>query len=198
MEDYYTILNLNENCTKQEIKKNYHKLSKKYHPDKNANCDDKMFIKINEAYNVLYDDESRKKYNVRKYFNKIDFTDDDYRILEKYYYQIIESNEFKLLKLMYKSIPENVKIALWKRFKKMTSREIVKAQKCIDITELKENIVINLIIKKEDYENKVLKIIHIITNGGIYYLYLREDFPNLNIKNNNYILYIHFYVANSI
>ena len=29
--DYYKILELNDNCTKKEIKKKYHELSKKYH-----------------------------------------------------------------------------------------------------------------------------------------------------------------------
>ena len=56
--DYYTILDLNENCTKEEIKKKYRELCLIYHPDKN-NGDDKQFKKINEAYETLYDIEDQ-------------------------------------------------------------------------------------------------------------------------------------------
>ena len=54
--DYYQILELNDDCSKDEIRKNYRSLSLIYHPDKN-NGDDTYFKKINEAYEVLYDDE---------------------------------------------------------------------------------------------------------------------------------------------
>ena len=60
--DYYKILELNETCTKEEIKKKYYELSKKYHPDKN-NGDDEKFKMINEAYETLSDDELREKYD---------------------------------------------------------------------------------------------------------------------------------------
>ena len=33
MDDYYQILQVNNNSTKEEIKKQYHNLCKKYHPD---------------------------------------------------------------------------------------------------------------------------------------------------------------------
>ena len=92
--DYYTILDLNENCTKEEIKKKYRELCLIYHPDKN-NGDDKQFKKINEAYEILYDDEKRKKYNVSLLFKNIEFTEEDYELLEKYYQQFVNSNEFK-------------------------------------------------------------------------------------------------------
>ena len=53
--DYYDLLELNDNCTKEEIKKQYHKLSKKYHPDKN-NGNDTQFKEIKEAFDILYDE----------------------------------------------------------------------------------------------------------------------------------------------
>lgn len=34
---YYKLLNLNSNCSVEEIKKEYYKLAKKYHPDNNEN-----------------------------------------------------------------------------------------------------------------------------------------------------------------
>ena len=45
--NYYDILEIELDCTKQEIKKNYHILSLKYHPDKNDGNDEK-FKQLNE------------------------------------------------------------------------------------------------------------------------------------------------------
>lgn len=50
--NYYKILGVNRNASKQEIKEAYRKLVHVYHPDKNKG-DDKMFKKINDAYNSL-------------------------------------------------------------------------------------------------------------------------------------------------
>ena len=69
--DYYTILELNDNCTKDEIKKKYRELCLLYHPDKN-NGEDSHFKKINEAYETLYNDEKRKRYYITRLFKNID------------------------------------------------------------------------------------------------------------------------------
>ena len=65
-EDYYKILGVKRNASKQEIKKAFKKLSLKYHPDKNKDNPKRakeMFIKIANAYEVISDDEKRKIYD---------------------------------------------------------------------------------------------------------------------------------------
>ena len=74
--NYYDLLELSSEATKEEIKKQYHSLSKKYHPDKN-NGEDTQFKKIKEAFDVLYDDEERKKYDIQLLFGDIQFTEED-------------------------------------------------------------------------------------------------------------------------
>ncbi len=49
--EYYNILNLKPNATREEIKKAYRQKALEHHPDKGGNPD--MFRKINNAYNIL-------------------------------------------------------------------------------------------------------------------------------------------------
>lgn len=65
-EDYYDILGVDRDASKDEIKKAYRKKAKKYHPDKNPDNTEearKKFKRISEAYEVLADDEKRKRYD---------------------------------------------------------------------------------------------------------------------------------------
>lgn len=61
MKDYYKILGISRNATQEEIKKAFHRLAHKYHPDKGG--DTKKFKEINEAYQVLSNKEKRAQYD---------------------------------------------------------------------------------------------------------------------------------------
>ncbi|GLC44692.1 hypothetical protein PLESTB_000973900 [Pleodorina starrii] len=63
--DYYEILQVPRDATGEQIKKQYYMLARKYHPDKNpgdASAHEK-FQKLGEAYQVLGNDEIRKRYD---------------------------------------------------------------------------------------------------------------------------------------
>ena len=60
--DYYKILGVGKNTSKEEIKRAYRELAQKYHPDKKGG-DEKKFKEINEAYQVLSDDKKRAQYD---------------------------------------------------------------------------------------------------------------------------------------
>eukprot|EP00455_Lapot_gusevi_P009993 TRINITY_DN1449_c0_g1_i3.p1 TRINITY_DN1449_c0_g1~~TRINITY_DN1449_c0_g1_i3.p1 ORF type:complete len:532 (-),score=90.65 TRINITY_DN1449_c0_g1_i3:316-1911(-) len=64
MQNPYKVLNVPRSATSDDIKKAYHQLAKKWHPDKNsdAGADDK-FREISAAYDVLSDDKKRREYD---------------------------------------------------------------------------------------------------------------------------------------
>ncbi len=64
--NYYEILGVNRKSSKEEIKLSFRKLAKQYHPDAAKDdgiSSDEMFKDINEAYDVLTNEEKRKKYD---------------------------------------------------------------------------------------------------------------------------------------
>jgi len=63
--DYYNVLGVSKSADKADIKKAYRRLARKYHPDVNPNDQDAeaRFKEINEAYQVLGNDDNRKKYD---------------------------------------------------------------------------------------------------------------------------------------
>ncbi|KAM4678539.1 dnaJ homolog subfamily B member 9 [Discoglossus pictus] len=61
---YYDILGVPKNASERQIKKAFHKLAMKYHPDKNKSPDaEAKFREIAEAYETLSDESKRKEYD---------------------------------------------------------------------------------------------------------------------------------------
>jgi molecular chaperone DnaJ len=62
--DYYEILGVDRNTDKEEIKRAYRRLARKYHPDVNKEAGaDERFKEINRAYEVLSEPETRARYD---------------------------------------------------------------------------------------------------------------------------------------
>jgi len=59
--DYYKILGVSQNASPEEIKKAFHKLAHKHHPHKGG--DEKKFKEINEAYQVLSNEDKKAQYD---------------------------------------------------------------------------------------------------------------------------------------
>lgn len=64
--DYYKVLEVDKNASQDDIKKSFRRLAKKYHPDLHPEDEkaQEKFKEINEAYEVLGDEEKKKKYDM--------------------------------------------------------------------------------------------------------------------------------------
>lgn len=60
--DYYEILGVSKTASQDEVKKAFHKLAHKYHPDK-KDGDEVKFKEASEAYQTLSDETKRKQYD---------------------------------------------------------------------------------------------------------------------------------------
>jgi molecular chaperone DnaJ len=62
--DYYEVLGVPKGSSKEDIKKAFRKLAREYHPDVSEHADaEAKFKEINEAYEILFDDDKRARYD---------------------------------------------------------------------------------------------------------------------------------------
>jgi len=98
--DYYNTLGVDKSASQENIKKEYRKLAKKYHPDLNRKTKgaEEKFKTINEAYQVLGDPEKRKKYDdlskEAQSGSKFDPSTSDFGNNVRYEYSDAENNDF--------------------------------------------------------------------------------------------------------
>lgn len=75
--DYYEILGVEHDTSDEQIKKAYHIMLKRYHPDNYKDDSEwarKRIYQLNEAYEILKDPIQRKQYD-EKYIQKSSFTE---------------------------------------------------------------------------------------------------------------------------
>jgi len=80
--DYYDILGVPRNASKEEIKKAFYKLAHQYHPDASNNATEAVkrlaeekFKEINEAYSVLYANKSRIQYDQTPNYSQSEYSE---------------------------------------------------------------------------------------------------------------------------
>ena len=61
--NYYELLQIEKTASQAEIKKAYRKLAKQYHPD-TVEGDESSFKEIVTAYEVLSDENRKRKYDI--------------------------------------------------------------------------------------------------------------------------------------
>lgn len=111
MENYYDILEVSPKASKEIIDKAYKTLAKKYHPD--ANSEDKKewaeekFKKINEAYEVISDEEKRAEYDRKLEIEKQQYLSES-EDLKLRYQKLYEQNQILKNELAnLRAIPQN-------------------------------------------------------------------------------------------
>ena len=87
---YYAILGVSEQATYLELKRAYRHLARKYHPDRNNSSHaESMIKKINAAFEILSDDDKKRKYD------KTDFETewDEEEIRSNVQHKVSETNQ---------------------------------------------------------------------------------------------------------
>ena len=156
----YELLEIDENNFDMNIlKKQYHKMCLKYHPDKGGDVN--HFKLIQEAYEVLSDDNKRILYNNYKRFSFLkgyDFTDEEFQEINSYYDELLKNENVKLATALYNTLPDQVKQRLnsMKDYilnydkNKVLDKSIVVPAKFIDIMNLNDDFYIDVNVDLED------------------------------------------------
>lgn len=93
--DFYQILGLSRNASPDAIKQAYRKLALQYHPDKNPNNKNaaELFLKIQEAYETLADENKKSRYDRNE---RVVFYDESHEKIQHYFKAQCNQNSVKL------------------------------------------------------------------------------------------------------
>ena len=193
--NYYEILEISKNSDTRSIKKHYYNLSKKYHPDKNNGFSDEKFKLLSEAYSTLSNPKKRYLYDMKLFFNgnlgkefTLNFSDSELEILHNYYLRLSNSCEFKLLKLLFKNLPNKFK-KVYRKHLNSKSLISLKDFKYIDAKHLNETFDIHLNRSLKDVYLNYSKELIISTKYYTYNIFItHSDYSlKLYLSNQNYL-----------
>ena len=189
--NYYQILNIDKNSTTKEIKTHYYQLAKKYHPDKNKGISDENFKYLSEAYTILSNPKKRYLYDLKLLLQDNfgedflhHFTDQELEILNNYYLRVTKTTEFKFLKLLFHSLPNNFKSKIHRKFRKQMNSECIinlKDIKYIFAENLTNHFQINLNRPLKDVYLNSCKEIIVLTKYRVNHLFITHSDYSLKV-----------------
>lgn len=190
MKDYYSIFEISQQASMDDIKKQYKYLALTYHPDKNHSSDiyNSKFQDINEAYSVLSNPKKRLLYDIHKQFEILEpyeLSDKELFVLYHFYNKMSKSTEIKFLKCLYHSFPPHLKEKVKSFFTtcKSTSIQSISHFKYIDASNVHENYKIQLYRKLQDVYENVVKIIILKTKHRYIHLFITHSDYTFTIYN---------------
>ncbi|TMC22697.1 MAG: hypothetical protein E6J34_05410 [Chloroflexi bacterium] len=65
LNDYYAILGVSRDATREQIKRAYRQLARLHHPDLNQQASDRRMKQLNEAYTILSNTAKRAAYDIQ-------------------------------------------------------------------------------------------------------------------------------------
>jgi curved DNA-binding protein CbpA len=213
---HYQVLNLPFTSSSQEIKKRYHELVLQYHPDKNKETNMQFFHEIQEAYEILSNEEKRREYDSECNLNRFEprdyiFTEEDYQLIFDYAKRIQSSIEYRFFMSLLCKIPRGTKEDINQKvyqkftsfdtrfqtnefFKRMKGKRILnmKTIKTINIQELFEDITIHLQIALEKVYNGFCDEIMVIGREKIFRIYVTKTNYSVSLSTDQSRIVLHF------
>lgn len=162
LKDLYNMLDLDENATKEEIKKAYRQKCKKAHPDLGGNAEE--FKKISLAYEILIDDDKKFAYESGIELKKDIKQEAINYILQEYTQLILNTPHDKLLCTnLLKHIDKDISIKLneinkLSRKTKKTIKKLLDKKKKVKFIDNLQDIVFNKVIDETKTVRKKLAI----------------------------------------
>tara|TARA_B100001758_G_C18381258_1_gene597352 strand:+ start:510 stop:1499 length:990 start_codon:yes stop_codon:yes gene_type:complete len=198
--DYYEILGIERDATKIDIKKAYHKLAIIWHPDKNNSKEAKSkFQQISEAYQVLYNEDSRTQYD---YCGKTDFNIKSPEELFNELFNDVDPIISRFLKSTFSDLKnkfnKSEKVNLWDLFTTIDKDTLIEEGGNVVKHILKRSLTDNtdsLVESKYTYELKLdindidkINSINLTLDCVRRYTHIKILIPNSSSANNSYIL----------
>ncbi len=162
LKDLYNTFDLDENATKEEIKKAYRQKCKKAHPDLGGNAEE--FKKISLAYEILMDDDKKFAYESGIELKKDIKQEAINYILQEYTQIILNTPHDKLLYTnLLKHIDKDISIKLneinkLSRKTKKTIKKLLDKKKKVKFIDNLQDIVFNKVIDETKTVRKKLAI----------------------------------------